>query len=90
MSTPIFDDGSHRFSPISDNDHAGYVWIVTILGLIYSGLGGLARARIKWGVHGVDDYLLGLATVSPNTLDMIRSLQRGYRLKISNTNQYNP
>lgn len=64
MSTPTFDDGSHRFSPISSHDHAGYVWIVTILGLIYSGLGGLARARIKWGVHGVDDYLLGLATVS--------------------------
>lgn len=64
MSTPTFDDGSYRFSPIDDNDHAGYVWIVTILGLIYSLLGGLVRARIKWGIHGPDDYLLGMATVS--------------------------
>lgn len=63
MSPTTFDDASYRFSPISPHDHAGYVWIATILGLIYSGLSGLARARIKWGVHGAEDYLLGLATV---------------------------
>lgn len=56
--------GTVAFSPIEHNDHAGYLWIVTILGLIYSSFSGLARARIKKGIYGADDYLIGLATVS--------------------------
>lgn len=58
------DDGTVAFSPIENNDHAGYLWIVTILGMIYSSFSGLARARIKKGIYGADDYLIGLATVN--------------------------
>lgn len=58
------DGGTVAFSPIEHNDHAGYLWIVTILGIIYSSFSGLARARIKKGIYGADDYLIGLATVS--------------------------
>ncbi|KAH9903776.1 hypothetical protein F4778DRAFT_781158 [Xylariomycetidae sp. FL2044] len=57
-----FDEGS-RFSPTSDNDYAGYLWIITVLGLIYTTLTGIARLRIKWRVHGADDYLLIAATI---------------------------
>lgn len=64
MNSHNIDDGTVAFSPIEQNDHAGYLWIVTILGMIYSSFSGLARARIKKGIYGADDYLIGLATVS--------------------------
>lgn len=57
------DDGSHRFSPITFNDHAGQLWIVTILSLIYSTLVALVRAYIKYQMFGFDDILFAFATV---------------------------
>lgn len=50
-------------SAITPEDHAGYLWIVTITGAVYSLMAVLVRARIKWGVFGTDDYLIALATV---------------------------
>jgi len=64
MNSQSSGGGAGSFSPIEYNDHAGYLWIVTILGLIYSSFSALARAGIKRGIYGVDDYLIGLATVS--------------------------
>lgn len=64
MTSHDSDAGTISFSPIEHNDHAGFLWIVTILGIIYSSFSGLARARIKRGIYGADDYLIGLATVS--------------------------
>ncbi|ORY59964.1 uncharacterized protein BCR38DRAFT_443484 [Pseudomassariella vexata] len=52
-----------RFSPIHADDHAGYLWIITILATIYSFLAAILRVHIKWGKHGIDDYLLLSATV---------------------------
>ncbi|KAF7558248.1 hypothetical protein G7Z17_g151 [Cylindrodendrum hubeiense] len=54
-------DGSPRFSPIVFNDHAGQLWIVTILSLIYSALVTTTRAYIKYKMFGFDDILIGLA-----------------------------
>lgn len=51
-----------RFSPIREDDHAGYLWIVAILGVTYTSLSGLLRAHIKWGLYGYDDVLLAVAT----------------------------
>ena len=59
----IPEDGSHRFSPVTFNDHAGQLWIVTILSLIYSALVAIARAYIKYQMFGFDDILIALATV---------------------------
>ncbi|KAJ4307584.1 hypothetical protein N0V84_012627 [Fusarium piperis] len=59
----IPEDGSHRFSPVKFNDHAGQLWIVTILSLIYSVLVATARAYIKYQMFGFDDILIALATV---------------------------
>lgn len=53
------------FSPIYTYDNSGYLWIMVILGLIYTILTGLARAQIKRGAYGSDDWLLALATVRP-------------------------
>lgn len=52
------------FATISHDDHAGYLWIVTILGALYSFLVAVVRFYIKFQILGLDDYLLGLATVS--------------------------
>jgi hypothetical protein len=64
MSSQSPIDDSSRFSPIGDDDHAGYLWIVTTLGIIYSGLAAALRGHIKWGLLGSDDYCIALATVS--------------------------
>ncbi|KAF4345621.1 hypothetical protein FBEOM_418 [Fusarium beomiforme] len=57
------DDGLYRFSPVTFNDHAGKLWIVTILSLIYTSLIGTARAYIKYKMFGFDDILFACATV---------------------------
>lgn len=67
MDSQASGHGTVSFSPIEHNDHAGYLWIATILGIIYSSFSGLVRARIKKGIYGADDYLIGLATVSMTT-----------------------
>lgn len=52
-----------RFSPVSFNDHAGELWIVTILALIYSTLVTAARGYVKYKMFGYDDVLIAVATV---------------------------
>ncbi|KAG7411029.1 hypothetical protein Forpe1208_v009703 [Fusarium oxysporum f. sp. rapae] len=56
-------DGSYRFSPVTFNDHAGQLWIVTILSLIYSTLAALARLYIKYHKFGFDDFFFALAMI---------------------------
>lgn len=50
-------------SPYIPNDQTGYLWITTILGVIYTVIVAVARLYVKFRVLGIDDYLLGLATV---------------------------
>ncbi|KAL5615946.1 hypothetical protein FOBRF1_004694 [Fusarium oxysporum] len=57
------DDDLYRFSPVTFNDHAGKLWIVTILSLIYTSLIALARAYIKYKMFGFDDVLFAAATI---------------------------
>ncbi|KAH6953882.1 hypothetical protein BKA56DRAFT_648481 [Ilyonectria sp. MPI-CAGE-AT-0026] len=63
MGPETSNDGSPRFSPVVFNDHAGQLWIVTILSLIYSALVATARAYIKYQMFGFDDILIALAMV---------------------------
>ncbi|KAJ4129453.1 hypothetical protein NW765_016326 [Fusarium oxysporum] len=56
-------DGSYRLSPVTFNDHAGQLWIVTILSLIYSTLVALARIYIKYHKFGFDDIFFALAMI---------------------------
>jgi hypothetical protein len=56
-------DGSSPFSRVTFNDHSGQLWILTILSLLYSFLGALTRAYIKYRMFGFDDLLFASATV---------------------------
>lgn len=40
--------GTYYFSRISDTDHAGYVWIVALLSLIYPFGTLLVRLNVRW------------------------------------------
>ncbi|PTB72389.1 hypothetical protein M440DRAFT_68441 [Trichoderma longibrachiatum ATCC 18648] len=62
MDSETSNDKTQAFSRIAPNDHAGQLWIVTILSLIYSFLGAMARVYIKHQMFGFDDLLLGFAT----------------------------
>ncbi|KAF2265809.1 hypothetical protein CC78DRAFT_567379 [Lojkania enalia] len=52
-----------RFSQVTENDHAGVIWIISLLGLVYSILTFLTRAAIKWQMLGPDDFALVAAQV---------------------------
>lgn len=67
MDSETSNDKTQAFSRIAPNDHAGQLWIVTILSLIYSFLGAMARVYIKHQMFGFDDLLLGFATVRLST-----------------------
>ncbi|KAK4946516.1 hypothetical protein LTR10_014368 [Elasticomyces elasticus] len=55
--------GDNRFSPITPDDHAGSIWIATILCLIYSVITLTLRGHLRWKMYGMDDYLALAATV---------------------------
>ncbi|KAM3458801.1 hypothetical protein NHJ6243_007251 [Beauveria neobassiana] len=62
MQVQTFGDGP-RFSPVTSSDHAGQLWIVTILALVYSTLVSTARAYVKYKMFGIDDILIAFATI---------------------------
>ena len=53
-----------HFSEVTENSHAGIIWIIALLGLSYSVLTFFTRALIKWHMLGPDDYILVAAQVS--------------------------
>lgn len=63
LSLSAFSDNSLRLSPVTAHDHAGYIWIVTILSLIYSSLATIIRIGVNFRIYGVDDFLLFFAMV---------------------------
>lgn len=52
-----------RFSPITQDNHAGYLWIATLLAAIYAILSILVRSYIKRNCFGADDIICVAATV---------------------------
>ncbi|RGP62946.1 hypothetical protein FSPOR_8930 [Fusarium sporotrichioides] len=54
---------SNRLSPITADDQAGRLWILTILSLIYALHVAVARVYIKYRMFGVDDVLFGVAFI---------------------------
>lgn len=54
---------SKGFSPVSFSDHAGNVWIITILSLAYSSSVAAVRVYTKMRMYGIDDALIGVAMV---------------------------
>ncbi|RGP73717.1 hypothetical protein FLONG3_6265 [Fusarium longipes] len=56
-------NGSNGLSPITPDDHAGKIWILTILSLIYTLHVAVARVYIKYRMFGIDDALYGVAVL---------------------------
>lgn len=54
----------NRFSQVTENDHAGIIWVVALLALVYSVLTLVTRSVIKWHMVGSDDFALIAAQVS--------------------------
>ncbi|KAF1812931.1 hypothetical protein P152DRAFT_507237 [Eremomyces bilateralis CBS 781.70] len=52
-----------RFSPIIDGNHAGYIYIATILFIVYTVLSLVVRGHIKWGLYGFDDWTIFASTI---------------------------
>lgn len=52
-----------RFSDYTPTDHQAPLWILTSLGLVYSGLLLLVRLIVKVKCWGLDDAVLGLGYV---------------------------
>lgn len=67
------------FSPVTDNDHAGELWIIAILGLVYSAFAAFLRIRIKWSLLGYDDLftMLGFFAQIAQATVVFYGLQHG-------------
>ncbi|KIV96677.1 hypothetical protein, variant [Exophiala mesophila] len=59
MATVIAGD---RFSRITPDDHAGSLWIASLLCLVYSVITLALRGHLRWKMYGPDDYLATVAT----------------------------
>ncbi|KAF2257664.1 hypothetical protein CC78DRAFT_527498 [Lojkania enalia] len=53
----------HRFALITVDDQSGYLWIASILCLIYTLLILVTRLHIKWNLYGADDVAATVATI---------------------------
>lgn len=57
-------NGFYVFAPVTDLDHAGLLWVASILSLLISVLTIVTRAYIKRRAFGNDDWFLLAAEVS--------------------------
>ena len=53
----------HRFAPVTPDDHAGSIWIATLLSLVYTVITLVTRGFLRKQLYGVDDYLILGASV---------------------------
>jgi hypothetical protein len=63
MATNTSTNTENRFSPITDDNKAGILWIASLLAGIYSVLSIIVRFYIKRQCYGKDDWLCAAATV---------------------------
>jgi hypothetical protein len=72
----------NSFSPITPDDHAGYIWIATLLSMTISLLVAATRIWIKKDAFGLDDTLFVAAIVSLcsilQALPLVADLEEGY------------
>ncbi|PPJ56170.1 hypothetical protein CBER1_09098 [Cercospora berteroae] len=54
---------TYTFSPVTDTDRAGVVWVAAILSLMFTVITLATRFQIKAHALGKDDYLIGLSTL---------------------------
>lgn len=52
-----------RFVEVTPDNHAGSIWISTLLCLVYTAITILTRGFLRKAMYGVDDYLILGSTV---------------------------
>ncbi|KAF3000064.1 hypothetical protein E8E13_001092 [Curvularia kusanoi] len=57
-------EDENRWARITADDHSGTLYIVTFLGLTYTGITFLTRLLIKWHMLGLDDLAMLLAEIA--------------------------
>jgi hypothetical protein len=70
-SEPSSFTSENRFSPITDIDKGGILWIASLLAGVYSVLSTLVRFYIKRKCFGTDDWVCAAATVNPLSFPLI-------------------
>jgi len=55
--------GTHFYTRISEHDHAGWIYIITLISLCYMVIVFAVRFVVKYGKYGNDDWTLLAATV---------------------------
>jgi hypothetical protein len=74
------------FSEVTENNHAGVVWTIALLCLVYSVLTYITRGFIKWNLLGWDDWAITGAQVRPAFLLCFRfsmkRIVRSWEIKV--------
>jgi hypothetical protein len=65
----------NRFAEITPDNHAGSIWIASLLCLIYSVLTLALRGHLRFRIYGMDDYMALAATVRQYAPSVARGLR---------------
>ena len=55
--------GTKYYTKITDDNHAGWLYIITLMSLVYMTTVFVVRFIVKYGLYGIDDWALLGATV---------------------------
>ncbi|KAK4990804.1 hypothetical protein LTR66_006706 [Elasticomyces elasticus] len=63
MDLPLLPKGTYYLTRITADDHAGWLWIVSLLTLVYPLITCFVRLYVKRGIYSSDDWSLFASTV---------------------------
>lgn len=63
VDTSNWSPGTHFYTRITEHNHSGWVYIVTIMSLCYILAVTAVRFVVKYGMYGRDDWALLVSTV---------------------------
>ncbi|KAK4997693.1 hypothetical protein LTR66_002923 [Elasticomyces elasticus] len=63
MDLPLLPKGTYYLTRITADDHAGWLWIVSLLTLVYPLFTCFVRLYVKRGIYSSDDWTLFASTV---------------------------
>jgi len=74
---PDLANAGYRWTAVTPADRSGILYIVTVLGFIYTSIVFATRVVIKWRILGLDDGAMLVAQVSslPSLSSMVRYIQ---------------
>ncbi|KAF2171697.1 hypothetical protein M409DRAFT_63311 [Zasmidium cellare ATCC 36951] len=63
IDTSNWTPGTRYFTQITDENHSGWLYIITLLSFIYVVIAFVIRFIVKYGMYGYDDWALLVSTV---------------------------